>query len=160
MNSNRPFKLIITGSCEFDDYDTLKLATDWLLYEYEDVTDWINTGLEIVSGGALGADLLGERYAIEHDYPIKRFPANWKMRGRNAAEIRNRQMAIYADVLIAFPPCSGHLIKTARDLNVNVRYGERLVEQANSCGGNWEDRFQYILDTAHLYTDEARAYAR
>ena len=144
---NKPFKLIITGSPEFNDYDTLKLATDWVLNEYEDVLNWTVSGLEIVCDEYR----LGERYAIEHGYPIKCFPANWTMHGRNAAEIRNRRMAIYADVMIAFPPCSGHLIKTARALNVNVRYGERSAEQANSCGNNWEDRFQYIRETAHLY---------
>ena len=57
---------------------------------------------EIVSGAARGADILGERYGIEHNIPIKRFPADWGKYGKGAGFIRNEQMGNYADYLIAF----------------------------------------------------------
>jgi hypothetical protein len=56
---------------------------------------------EIVSGGARGADQLGEVWAETQNIPIALFPANWDLYGRSAGPIRNKQMADYADALIA-----------------------------------------------------------
>ena len=56
---------------------------------------------EIVSGGAAGADKLGERWAREHGVPVKLFPADWKAHSIATRPVRNRQMAEYADALIA-----------------------------------------------------------
>lgn len=39
---------------------------------------------ELVSGGASGADLCGEKFAKERGIPVKRFPADWKAHGRAA----------------------------------------------------------------------------
>lgn len=133
MGSKKPFKLIIAGSREFDDYETLELGTDWFLYEMVG-QGWAPDDIEIVSGTALGADRLGERYAIDNGFSIKRFPANWTMHGKSAGFKRNRQMAVYADALIAFPlgKSSGtrDMIKQARGLGLTVRYGARC---ANDC---------------------------
>lgn len=89
-------KVIIAGSRHFTNYEFVKKTVD----------DFIAiAGIEveeIVSGGARGVDTLGERYAREHNYPLKRFPADWIRYGRAAGPIRNKQMAEYADVLIAF----------------------------------------------------------
>lgn len=60
------------------------------------------TEVEIVSGTAKGADQLGERFAKEHNYQIKQFPADWNTYGKKAGYIRNKQMAEYADALVAF----------------------------------------------------------
>ena len=56
---------------------------------------------EVVSGCAAGADLFGEQWAKAKMIPIKRFPADWRKHGKSAGPIRNRQMADYADQLIA-----------------------------------------------------------
>lgn len=56
---------------------------------------------EIVSGGARGVDLLGERYAREHGIPTKVFIAKWNDYGKAAGGMRNRDMAEYAEALIA-----------------------------------------------------------
>lgn len=58
---------------------------------------------EVVSGGARGADRLGEAWARAQGLPITRFPAEWRRYGKAAGPIRNRQMAAYADGLIALP---------------------------------------------------------
>ena len=62
------------------------------------------TGEEIViiSGHALGADSLDERYAQERGFKIETYPADWKKYGRAAGPIRNEQMANIANALIAF----------------------------------------------------------
>jgi len=56
---------------------------------------------EVVSGGASGVDALGERYAHENGIPLKVFPADWAKHGNAAGPLRNKEMAIYADALIA-----------------------------------------------------------
>lgn len=87
-------KTIIAGCRTFKDYALLKEK----LNHYRNYTGNI---YEVVSGGADGADFLGEKYAVENGIPIKHFPADWNTHGRAAGPIRNKQMADYADCLIA-----------------------------------------------------------
>lgn len=89
------FRVIIAGTRNYDDYDSLKAYADYKLSRIED-------DIEIVSGGARGADALGERYAKEKGYSIKRFPAEWKKYGRSAGPRRNEAMAKYADALLSY----------------------------------------------------------
>ncbi len=60
----------------------------------------------LVSGGAKGADALGEIYAMERlahqPVPFMRFPAEWDRYGKSAGMIRNQQMAWAATHLVAF----------------------------------------------------------
>lgn len=56
---------------------------------------------EVVSGGASGIDRVGESLAHLHGVAVKVFRADWKKHGRAAGPIRNREMAAYADRLIA-----------------------------------------------------------
>lgn len=105
-------KMIIAGSRTFNDYQFLdKRVTDYLNtfqtvlsfidhYFPEPPNIWHN--LEIVSGGAAGADTLAERFAEEKNLPLKVFPADWKKYNKRAGHIRNVQMGNYADMLIAF----------------------------------------------------------
>lgn len=88
-------KTIVAGSRGFNNYDLL----------CNELNDWNQFGAEIteiVSGTAQGADKLGEQFAKEYHFPIKQFPANWQEFGKSAGYIRNKQMADYAEVLIAF----------------------------------------------------------
>lgn len=57
---------------------------------------------EVVTGGASGVDAMGKRWAkVTLEIPHKEFQADWKANGKSAGPIRNRQMAEYADALIA-----------------------------------------------------------
>lgn len=79
-------RVIIAGSRNFSNYELLKQKCDNIL-KFRQV--------EIVSGGAKGADLLGEKYALERGYDIKRFIPDWSI-GKSAGYIRNEAMAKYA----------------------------------------------------------------
>lgn len=92
-------RVIIAGGRDFVDYNLLKEICDYKLSTFSDDETW---EIMIVSGGAKGADFLGEVYAYEKRYALKRFPANWQKHGRAAGVIRNEEMAIFADLLIAF----------------------------------------------------------
>lgn len=85
-------KVIIAGGRDFDDYDFLEKSIDELNIEIG----------EVVSGKAPGVDTLGEKYAESKGISVKEFPADWSSFGRAAGPIRNKQMAEYADVLVAF----------------------------------------------------------
>jgi hypothetical protein len=110
-------KVIIAGGRYFDNYDLLCQKVDYYLSRQSKV--------EIVSGAAKGADKLGERYAEERQYPIKRFIADWGTWGKRAGYLRNEEMAEYADALIAFwdgrSKGTKHMINLAKKLNLSIR---------------------------------------
>ena len=96
-------KVIVAGGRDFTDYEYLSNSLKTKLGEiYLDQYNPRSDYIEIVSGGARGADALGEKFAEEYKLPVKLFPADWEQYGKSAGAIRNRQMAEYADMLIAF----------------------------------------------------------
>ena len=78
----------------------------------------------IVSGGAGGADLMGEQYGRHFDHQIIVMPAEWQVHGKKAGILRNREMAEAADVLFAFWDGSSkgtkNMIDTALSLGLEV----------------------------------------
>jgi len=114
-------KVIIAGGRDFDNYEALCEVVDFKLSDkVSDMSD-----IEIVSGTATGADLLGEKYAMERGYVIKRFPADWNKHGLGGGHIRNRQMADYADALICFwdgkSKGSKNMIETAYKYKLKIK---------------------------------------
>jgi len=73
---------------------------------------------EIVSGAATGIDQAAERIAVEDSVPLKRFLPDWDTYGKKAGPVRNREMAAYADALIAVwdgrSKGTRHIIETMR----------------------------------------------
>jgi len=110
-------KVIIAGGRNFNDYNKLIESCDNILVNQKEV--------EIVSGTAAGADTLGERYAQEKGYEVKKFPAQWDLYGKSAGYKRNQQMAEYADGLIAFwdgkSKGTKHMIDIANKMGLKVR---------------------------------------
>lgn len=83
-------RVAVVGSRNFQNYVLLKQ----ILAEHE-IT-------EIVTGGAKGADSLGEKYANEHNLPILIFKPDWKRLGRGAGPARNKTIVESADLIVAF----------------------------------------------------------
>jgi len=110
-------KVIIAGGRNFRDYNKLRESCDNILVNQKEV--------EIVSGTAAGADTLGERYAQEKGYEVKKFPAQWDLYGKSAGYKRNQQMAEYADGLIAFwdgkSKGTKHMIDIANKMGLKAR---------------------------------------
>jgi hypothetical protein len=89
-----PMKVAVLGSRDFKTKDEIRRR----LAAYAQ-----RRGLaEIVSGGAAGADRLGEALAVELGLPVRVFSADWKAFGRAAGPKRNQEIAAYADVCFAF----------------------------------------------------------
>jgi hypothetical protein len=105
-------KIIVAGSRGFGDYNLLVRVLD----EHIEKEKWLD--VEIVSGGAVGADKLGEVYARERGYSLKIFPADWKKYGKSAGYLRNQEMAQYGDRVFCFwdgtSRGTGHMIDLAR----------------------------------------------
>ena len=121
------FRVIIAGTRDFRDYDLLKKYCDYMLSQKTQSGEEIR----IISGGAKGADALGEEYARERGFIIVRYPAEWEKYGRQAGPMRNREMAANADALIAFwddkSKGTKNMIEEAkkRGLKVAIKHYER-----------------------------------
>jgi len=106
-------KTIIAGSRTITDSNIIKKAIKESNFNIT----------EIVSGCARGVDSLGEEYAKLNNIPIKRFSPNWKLYGKFAGIKRNREMADYADSLIAI-------------WNGKSRGTKNMIDEANMRGLN------------------------
>ena len=88
---------VVIGGCRtFCDYEALSRHLDIILRPYAD------TDIIILSGHCAGVDMLAERYAAEHSLRVETHPAEWARYGRAAGPIRNEQMVMRADCVIAF----------------------------------------------------------
>ena len=109
-------KVIIAGSRGFSDFQLLYAKCEEVLANSTDV--------EIVSGTAKGADKMGEHYASLRGFGVKLFPADWNKHGKAAGYLRNKEMADYADVLIAFwdgeSRGTQHMVNLAKERNLAV----------------------------------------
>jgi hypothetical protein len=98
-----PFKVIVAGSRDYEDYNFVKSKLDVILSNKKNI--------EIISGVCItgkvtytrpdgtevcGADGLGEKYAAEKGHAVAYFPADWDRLGRKAGHVRNEKMAVYA----------------------------------------------------------------
>jgi len=89
--------VIIAGTRTFDNHKLLEWYIGAIMQQLMDRGSVI-----VLSGGAPGADKLGERWAREHNIPCMVFPADWKEHGKRAGYVRNKEMAENATHLIAF----------------------------------------------------------
>lgn len=112
--------IIIAGCRYFNDYSKVEKEVMNYIGPFIGKID-----IEIISGGATGADALGERFAKEHNLSLKIIPADWKTYGRSAGPRRNEQMARIAGTLIAFwdgkSRGTKNMIDTARKLGLRVK---------------------------------------
>jgi len=135
---DRNLRVIIAGGRDFTDYARLCYHMDHLTKECDHV--------EVVCGGAKGADSLGERWANEREFAsVHKMNANWKdltlkpcvvkqnKHGKYnalAGHNRNNEMAEYTSLsklsaLVAFwdgkSKGTQDMITRAKALNLNIR---------------------------------------
>lgn len=113
-------RIIIAGSRDFDDYPLLCETMDKLTRKLD------KKKLVILSGGAKGADKLGEQWAFERGVgTVEIYHADWTKHGKSAGPIRNEEMAENADVLVAFwdgkSPGTKDMISQAKKKGLKVR---------------------------------------
>lgn len=90
-------RVVIAGCRDYNNYEEAKRFIDYCISDIrKDYT------VIIVSGGAQGADALGERYARENNFKIERYIAEWDKYGKSAGPKRNKKMAEISDFVICF----------------------------------------------------------
>ena len=92
--------ILIAGTRTFNDYELLRKEVDSFIEEI--TAPVLPVLIRILSGGASGADALGERYAKQRKHILKVMPADWNKYGRAAGPLRNKQMGDRADACIVF----------------------------------------------------------
>lgn len=113
-------KLIIAGSRSIDNIKHLYNAILTLGLE-----DYVrNEVTEIVSGGARGADYLGEVLANKLKIQLTTKPADWDKYGKSAGYRRNEEMSQYADACLVLydgiSKGSQHMIDLAKEANLKL----------------------------------------
>lgn len=85
-------KVAVIGSRTFKNYSLLRETLD---NYYPQIS-------LIVSGGARGADSLGEKYAKEEGIQTLIFKPEWDKYGKSAGMIRNKYIIDNADLVVAY----------------------------------------------------------
>lgn len=102
-------RIAIVGSREFNNYEYLKF--ELLKHINKRLDSTVITGMpyqrvdldvEIVSGGAKGADTLAEKFADEFGISKVIFKPDWDLYGKRAGFVRNAKIVDNCDVLFAF----------------------------------------------------------
>ena len=109
-------RLAIVGSREFNDYNTLENVIENICDENEFEI------IEIVSGGARGADALGEQYANKYSIDKNIFYADWKTYGKRAGFLRNVDIIKNCDVCVCF--WNGQSHGTKHDIELCRQYNK------------------------------------
>ena len=114
-------KVCVCGSRNFTDYEKAHFVIHSFFEKF--VEDWKING-EIVSGCARGADAMGEQFAADYGLKCHRYPADWENHGKKAGYLRNKEMAEFSDVIIAFwdgeSKGTKHMIDICKRLNKKV----------------------------------------
>lgn len=117
--------LVIAGSRDL--HEEVGIDQD----EFNELIDHITRNIDpsklrVVSGGAAGADLMGERWAHQKGVPIVRFDAEWGRLGKSAGMVRNNTLAQSGSHLAAYmkpggSPGTNMMIKIAQEQGLVVR---------------------------------------
>ena len=119
----KELRVIIAGSRDFGNYELLKKSAIEIITKKTMLPDLTR----IISGGARGADTLGERFANEMGLEISRFIPDWDGLGKRAGYMRNAEMAKFAveddndGMLIAF--WDGQSRGTKHMIDLAKKYG-------------------------------------
>lgn len=120
-------KVIIAGSRNFYDYNIVEDT----VVSYFMSCGILKENVEIISGGARGADSLGEQLADSYGLKLTVFPAQWDIYGKAAGMIRNKEMADYAakdsDKAILFAFWNGQSRGTKGMIDIAKRCGMEVI---------------------------------
>lgn len=125
----------IVGSREFADPEEMEQS---ILRYVEGLAIMVGLGadIEIISGGARGADTFAEKAAKHFGIPFTPFLADWFTHGRKAGFVRNAQMAIACTECVAFRAAgksngTDHMVEQVRKLGrpVTIMHEDGRVER-------------------------------
>ena len=108
-------RVLIAGGRDFNNEEEMWAALSGLSS---------TTTTAVISGGARGADRLGEGWAKARGIPVERYPALWEEHGKAAGHIRNQLMLDDGkpDLVVVFPGGKGStsMVQKARKAGVDT----------------------------------------
>lgn len=112
-------RVVVAGCRNHRDYS---VAKDYIFFCISGIRKKYT--LVFVSGGCAGADMLGERFALENGFKLERYPAEWGKYGRAAGPRRNMEMVKASDFVICF--WDGKSRGTKSTIEYTVKMGRPL----------------------------------
>ena len=117
-------RVLICGGRDFTD----KKLFHKTMCEIDPTTDEQKLGnpnLVIIHGGAKGADLMADEWAVVHWKSIEEYKADWGRYGRGAGPKRNQEMIDGGkpDLVVAFPGGRGtaDMVRRAKKAGIEVK---------------------------------------
>lgn len=111
-------RLLVCGSRGINDKDWIFSQIE--SYWYEHLACYSNPIM--IEGAARGVDLIAKAYAVENNWEVEEYPAEWDKYGRGAGYIRNDIMVKAADeVLILW---DGESRGTKNDIDLCKKYNK------------------------------------
>lgn len=110
-------KLAIVGSRNFNNYD---LLCDLLESKKVKITT-------IISGGAVGADSLGKKFAMENNINYIEYLPNWSTHGKSAGYIRNKLIIENSDAVLAFWDGISKGTKHSIDIAISLKKPIKII---------------------------------
>lgn len=130
--------IAIVGSREFSYYRYLEQSIEIYFSKID----------KIISGGARGADNLGQRYANEHNIPLTLFLPDWNAYGKSAGYRRNVQIVTASDAVVAY--WDGNSRGTHHTINIANKAGKPvlifLYTMKQIVTLNWEPMIKGLID--------------
>lgn len=112
--------VLVCGGREFDDWHLLNERLTSLYSSFDDEA----IHMEIIEGGAKGADFLARVWAKYRNLPWHEEKADWTKYGKAAGGIRNQVMLdkYHPNVVIAFPGGTGtaDMVRRAKAAGIEV----------------------------------------
>lgn len=131
------YRVMICGSRTFNDYELLKKSVIHAL-STRGISKLKGHEIIIVSGQAIGADTLGEKFANEYELKVEKYPALWNDLTKEPCKIkvnkygnrynclaglnRNKDMVNVSDLVIMFH--NGKSKGTLDDLNLCKKHNK------------------------------------
>lgn len=128
--------LAVVGSRSFEDAELMRT---WINFVCHDV---MPADIEIVSGGARGADSFAWKYALDNRLAYREFPTEWERHGKRAGMVRNLEIVARADTVLAF--WDGKSTGTKDTINKAVRAKKPVI--IIPFGGRHEDNTRLLFD--------------
>lgn len=148
-------KVIIAGGRDYNNFQVVEdavlahvwTALDELAQPGERAIDVMRDQVEIIQGGAKGADAMGRRFAEKYGLATRVFYPDWDTHGNAAGPIRNKQMAEQGTDLVAFWDYKSHgtksMIGEARKRNLNTSIVD--IRGAAPSNTEWETELKRVV---------------
>ena len=156
-------KLIIAGSRTFKytriNYRMMCQAVNKAVHMLEQLESDINFACKfttIISGGAQGPDQMGAQWARDNNLEVEEYLPDWDANGRAAGMIRNKEMGLNADWLLAIwdgeSKGTEHMINFMKDINKPV-YILMYSDEALAVEDNKKPAGSLYSNDGEIYVD-------